>query len=389
MTVSLLLATFPAQAQSVTPTASGSKDAAQLVGQTLVLSHVLGTTEACLEVQSGRARRGQDVWTYECNGTDAQLWRLEQRASGDDRGRYRLVSKLGGLQRYCLDNRADFRNSERMGIWNCVDDPHPAAPNQTFDLHRFGDRWTLTFVSADASVVLWAYRDEATVKGGTVGQQRDGTGSAAEWRIETYDSPAQTLLEPCPEVTSPDDSVALRATLVCLQEKLEETNESQYHLVNQFLDQQEQLEAVVFELTGPEKRVHEIPALTPAVSHGHWGWGQNGWIFECADRKRSMQQDQPRPSDLGLPETPPGFTRVGASVGGWGPWVRRSRAHRSGGRRVGTHCVPREYCNGHAEQCRGRDRQAGCFVNTDWYEWYTRRAAALSLPVTNEAVCAR
>ena len=131
------------------------------------------------------------MWTYGCNGSDAQIWRLEQRISGAHRGRYRLVSRLGGLQRYCLDNRGDFSNSERMHLWGCLGDAHRSVANQTFDLDRAGEGWTLTFVRGDARLLLWAHRNELTVNGGKVGQQSGGTGSAAQCGFATLPPPSR------------------------------------------------------------------------------------------------------------------------------------------------------------------------------------------------------
>ena len=152
------------------------------VGQTIELRHDNGRTVGCLDVTWAHARDGQNVQTWECNGTDAQKWLLEQRTAGDHAGRYRLVSALANGRTFCLDNRGEFRDSYRLDIWTCVADTHPAAANQTFDLAASGDGYTLTFTSGSDSSVMWAERAISWPRG-NVGQRSGGTGNAAEWLI--------------------------------------------------------------------------------------------------------------------------------------------------------------------------------------------------------------
>ena len=155
---------------------------AHLLGQDLTVTHVSGTVTGCLDVEWGAAKNGQDVQTWTCNGTKAQTWRLEQRSAGAEAGRYRLVSGVGDGASYCLDNRGDFSDSARMGIWSCVGDTHSAVANQSFDLAPSGNGWTLTFTRGNASSVLWAERPNDTPKG-NVGQRSGDTGARAEWQI--------------------------------------------------------------------------------------------------------------------------------------------------------------------------------------------------------------
>ena len=160
---------------------------AGLVGQTLNIWHESSQATGCLDVQWAKASNGQNVQTWECNGTVAQDWRLEQRSSGPEAGRYRLVSGVGGGNSYCLDNRGDFSDSDRMGIWSCLTDDHHHVVNQTVDIAPApnGDAWTLTFTRGNASSVMWAERDNDNPKG-NVGQRSGGTGARAEWQIGTY-----------------------------------------------------------------------------------------------------------------------------------------------------------------------------------------------------------
>ena len=149
---------------------------------------------AVSDVPGAQAHNGQNVQTWGCNGTDAQKWRLEQRVAGDHAGRYRLVSALAGGNRFCLDNGGVFRDSDRMIIYTCHADTADDAPNQTFDLARSGDGWTLTFTRGSSSVVMWAERPISSPRG-NVGQRSGGTGTRAEWQIVT-DDPAQLAPQP-------------------------------------------------------------------------------------------------------------------------------------------------------------------------------------------------
>ena len=172
---------------------------AGLLGQTVNVRHessTLPSTTGCLDVQWGNAANGQNVQTWECNNTKAQDWRLEQRNAGAEAGRYRLVSGLGDGSTYCLDNRGDYYDSARMGIWSCVGDDHSAVENQTFDLAQAGSQgesWTLTFTRGNASTVLWAERNDNKADG-NVGQRSGGSGWRAEWRIGSQSNQPQPVV---------------------------------------------------------------------------------------------------------------------------------------------------------------------------------------------------
>ena len=161
-------------------------------GQTLEVKHITADSTACLDVQWGRAANGQDVWTWECNETDAQKWTFEKRAAGDYAGSYRLVSKLSGGNTYCLDNRGDFTTSNRMGIWSCVSDTHWAAANQSVTIAASGDGYTLTFTRGNQSVWLVTDRVSNNPRGGANQTTASGTaGAAAIWRIGSSPPPPQ------------------------------------------------------------------------------------------------------------------------------------------------------------------------------------------------------
>ena len=150
-------------------------------GKTVTIQHVTTDSTACLDVSYGDATNGQDVWTWECNSTDAQKWTLEKRTSGDYSDSYRAVSQLGN---YCLDNRGDFSNSDRMGIWSCVDDSHGTAANQSFTIASSGDGYTITFTNGSSSSWLVTDRASDDVYGGANQSTASGTaGADAIWRI--------------------------------------------------------------------------------------------------------------------------------------------------------------------------------------------------------------
>ena len=65
LTVVLLLAAVPAQGRSETQTSIGGLGAEQFAGQALIVGHVLGATEVCLDVKDGgrKERTGRvDLW---------------------------------------------------------------------------------------------------------------------------------------------------------------------------------------------------------------------------------------------------------------------------------------------------------------------------------------
>ena len=199
----------PAQPQPVLAGAQTlvSAQTPSFVGKTVTLSHVDGGTTGCLDVKHAAAQNGQNVQTWACNGTGAQKWRVEARTAGSESGRYRLVSGVGDGKSYCLDNRGDFKDSDRMDIWSCVADSHGAAANQSFDLTASGDGWILTFERGDASSMMWAERDTGSVSG-NVGQRSGSASSRALWRIAEV-----RQQQPALSVSDPTVTEAAGATL--------------------------------------------------------------------------------------------------------------------------------------------------------------------------------
>ena len=157
-------------------------------GWTYELKHVTDDSTACLDVSYGLARDGQDVWTWACNGTDAQQWTLEKRTAGAYKDSYRLVNKLGDGA-YCLDNRGDFATSQRMAIGTCVADTHADAANQSVTIAAAGDDdgdgYTLTFSNGSQSSWLSTDRTSNNVYGGANQTTVSGAaGDSAHWQLE-------------------------------------------------------------------------------------------------------------------------------------------------------------------------------------------------------------
>ena len=154
-------------------------------GETLAIKHVTADSTACLDVSYARAADGQDVWTWDCNNTDAQKWKFEKRTSGAYKDSYRLVSQVGDGATYCLDNRGAFTTSDQMGIWSCVGDTDGAAANQSVTVAASGSGYTLTFSNGSRSVWLVTDRASSNPKGGANQTTVSGTaGASAIWTIE-------------------------------------------------------------------------------------------------------------------------------------------------------------------------------------------------------------
>ena len=163
-------------------------------GQTLYVWHETDDSEGCLDVKHGNRSNGQDVWTWDCNKTDAQKWIFQKRTGGDYSGfSYRLVSALGN-DTHCLDNRGDFATGDRMGIWSCVADDHWAVPNQTVDIAASGDGYTLTFTRNSDSKSVWLVTDRASndPKGGANQTTVSGTPPASAVWVISATAPGET-----------------------------------------------------------------------------------------------------------------------------------------------------------------------------------------------------
>ena len=197
------------------PTAQGSNSPPlqniwSLVNTDVIVSNVTSRATGCLDVENAETNNGQNVQTWDCNGTAAQTWRLEQRSSGSKLNSFRLVSGLGDGNTYCLDNRGQYGTSDMTGIWTCVDNADGAVANQSFDLTGHGNGWQLKFTRNGNSSVLWSQRPDNEARG-NVGQRRNGSGERSAWVIEDASDvplpPVQGSRPPQPTLSVEDAAV--------------------------------------------------------------------------------------------------------------------------------------------------------------------------------------
>ena len=142
----------PTPAPTPTPTPQPESDD-PFDGQVFEIRHVTADSTSCLDVSYGRKSNGQVVWMWDCNDTTAQKWRFVKRTSGDFAGTYRLVSSLS-VDSHCLDNHGDFVTSSRMVVWQCLEDDHTDAANQSVTIDAARDGYTITFTNGNG-VSVW------------------------------------------------------------------------------------------------------------------------------------------------------------------------------------------------------------------------------------------
>ena len=248
-------------------------------GKTLYVWHETDDSEGCLDVKWGDRSNGQDVWTWECNKTDAQKWIFQKRTVGDYSGSYRLVSALGN-DTHCLDNRGDFTTGDRMGIWSCVDDTHGAVPNQTVDIAASGDGYTITFTRDSDSKSVWLVTDRSSnnPKGG-VNQTTvtDTVPASAVWTIRAT-APGETPVNNPPALNNlvlannSDDDPEPESEVLGAQED-EDTDPDPYDGKTFFLRHP----------SGSAVDCLEVPSSAPATAleTGECDYGDNQeWTFQ-------------------------------------------------------------------------------------------------------------
>ena len=110
----------------------------------------------CLDVQYGRANDGQTLWTFDCNGTNAQKWLLGHRNAGDQEDKYFMVSKAQSML-HCLDNTGNLTNGGKTHLWTCLSDTHGAVANQSFDFELVsGNQYRIVFQKGNTKTYLAA-----------------------------------------------------------------------------------------------------------------------------------------------------------------------------------------------------------------------------------------
>ena len=183
-------------------------------------------------------------------------------------------------------------------------------------------------------------------------------------------NPDDLVEERCPEV-NPQNLDGIQARMSCLQEEITAaaTIDVLAEINKELLEELARLRG---ELEGPKKDVIQIPAQQRVWTRGHWSHGQHWRDFECVDRKRKVWSGRDLPRDFGLPPNPNRrvYRRFGAGLSEW---------------KGGGGCQDRGFCDSAGEHCSSKDRERGCFVNTDWYEWVVRRQM---MPLNYVNVCA-
>ena len=155
---------------------------ADFLDTTVILKNTVSGLESCLDVKWAAARNGQDVQTWECNNTNAQDWTLKS-ATVNGESRYRLVSGVGDGDTYCLDNRGDFHDGGRVGIWTCVTDDHGAAANQTFQLIESGDGYEIAWSRNGVTTLARSARASGNTRGDVVQTTSSSAGERSVWKI--------------------------------------------------------------------------------------------------------------------------------------------------------------------------------------------------------------
>ncbi|MEM9086935.1 MAG: hypothetical protein AAGB23_13520 [Pseudomonadota bacterium] len=129
------------------------------------------------------------------------------------------------------------------------------------------------------------------------------------------------------------------------------------------------------------------------VTHNEWVAARVSWAERAADAERNevpFREAQPYRNTRStlcivddLPDSLDGFVRIGGKVvRTWdfinGPGDPRSYANT---------CAPSGHCDGKGERCLTQERNAGCYVNVEWLNWYRDERAKAELPVRDQDVC--
>ena len=147
--------------------------------------------KTCLDVQQGKAQNGQNVQTWDCNGSAAQKWNLSHLSDSD----FRIKSSLNN-DSHCLDNRGDFENDGRIGIWKCASGGHV---NQTFSIGKFGDDWVVYTEDSSNKYAMSTTRNSTGTRGDAVSKTTysDDVSPNSLWSVDDV-SPTPT---PTPTAT--------------------------------------------------------------------------------------------------------------------------------------------------------------------------------------------
>ena len=158
-------------------------------GKTVEIRSVISGSTACLDVQHAAAKNGQNVWTWECNQTVAQRWTLKK--VGTNVGEYQLISKVGVGTSYCLDNRGDYHDGGRVGIWSCLaDDSAYWWSNQVVIIEPDGDKtFTLAWNrTGETKTKLYTDRSAGNKRGSAEQVLDSNDANGDKWEIHIVSS---------------------------------------------------------------------------------------------------------------------------------------------------------------------------------------------------------
>lgn len=155
--------------------------------------------------------------------------------------------------------------------------------------------------------------------------------------LPTY---AQYSLEECP-FTDPEEKVKLLKQRLI---ELDDNNTEKARLQKIIDDLLTQIE----NLKGPKKFVELIPEQIVAVTIGYWAKGNAHEVFYCV---------------------PPIENKAGYTIYG-GELSQEIGLNRVTIRHYRTPCHKRGFCDSAGEYCTIKSRTRGCYVNTEWYDWY-------------------
>ncbi|MEW7995367.1 MAG: hypothetical protein G8D66_00545 [gamma proteobacterium symbiont of Ctena orbiculata] len=121
---------------------------------------------------------------------------------------------------------------------------------------------------------------------------------------------------------------------------------------------------------GPQKKVTKIQGGIYRT-RSHWSNGRSHRDTLC----------------INTPSQPPGTVKIGGNDTGIYD-TRKSSLLKDPNKFIKSlGCKPRGHCDSHGEFCISYERQSGCYVNKEWFDWYKKREESLGRNVDHNLVC--
>ena len=190
--------------------------------------------------------------------------------------------------------------------------------------------------------------------------------------VDIAKSQASVVFEPCEEAQGTKLEI-LESKNSCLEERIEQLRQLHEAMLQSQIVLRDQLnqaaESITGEIFGPPKIVTVLPAVSEAITAGYYSDCRIRREFHCVP-----------------PANPPaGMTKIGAEL------TPEQRIIGINFEAVGASnprgCVDPGWCDSAGECCGNIGRKAGCFVNTEWYQWYTRTQDRKGLPISQAEIC--